>query len=66
MRPTSAANSVSSYAYLASPVTSGQTGVRGFGGDSSGVLCFDPDGGDVPTSGTVALDFGTAGCVVLQ
>ena len=32
------------YAYLATPVTQGQTGVRGFGGDSSGVLCFTPDG----------------------
>ncbi len=27
-----------------SPVNQGQTGVRGFGGDSSGVLCFAPDG----------------------
>src|SRR5262249_41487635 len=33
-------NSVSGYVYRATPVTQGQTGVRGFGGDASGVLCF--------------------------
>src|SRR5262245_5844790 len=36
----SGANSVAGYVYLATPVTQGQTGVRGFGGDASGVLCF--------------------------
>jgi type IV pilus assembly protein PilA len=56
---------VASYAYLTSPVNQGQTGVRSFGGDSSGVLCVVPGGGDVPTSGTIALDFG-GGCAVLQ
>jgi prepilin-type N-terminal cleavage/methylation domain-containing protein len=32
------------FAYLASPINQGQTGVRGFGGDASGVLCFSRDG----------------------
>jgi type IV pilus assembly protein PilA len=32
------------YAYLASPITVGQTGVRGFGGDASGVLCQTANG----------------------
>ncbi len=36
--------SVASYVYLATPVSQGQTGVRGFGGDASGVLCFNPSG----------------------
>ena len=35
-------SSLASYAYVATPVNNGQTGVRGFGGDSSGVLCFSP------------------------
>ncbi len=32
--------STAAYAYFGTPVSSGQTGVRGFGGDHSGVLCF--------------------------
>jgi len=40
----SSVGSLAAYAYLASPISNGQTGVRGFGGDSSGVLCFTPDG----------------------
>ena len=32
------------YGYLATPLNQGQTGVRGFGGDSSGILCFTADG----------------------
>jgi prepilin-type N-terminal cleavage/methylation domain-containing protein len=56
---------VSSYAYLTSPVNQGQTGVRGFGGDSSGVLCFTPDGAIPPSTGSGALDF-AGGCNVLQ
>jgi prepilin-type N-terminal cleavage/methylation domain-containing protein len=57
-------SSLSSYAYTASPVNSGQTGVRGFGGDSSGVLCFSPDGTE-PTTANGALTF-DANCSVLQ
>jgi type IV pilus assembly protein PilA len=60
------ATSASSYAYVASPVNQGQTGVRGFGGDSSGVLCFTPNGISPPTTGSGALDFSTGGCNVLQ
>ena len=58
--------SVSSYVYTASPVSQGQTGVRGFGGDSSGVLCFSPAGVAPATTGTIALDIGTANCFVLS
>jgi type IV pilus assembly protein PilA len=61
MSPTS----VGGYAYTASPVNIGQTGVRGFGGDSSGVLCFSPAGvKPVVTSG--ALSVGDSSCTVLQ
>ncbi len=58
-------SSVSSYAYLTSPVNQGQTGVRGFGGDSSGVLCFTVNG-IIPPSANGALVFNTGICNVLQ
>ncbi len=38
-------SSVASYAYVAVPINRGQTGVRGFCGDASGVICYTPDGG---------------------
>jgi prepilin-type N-terminal cleavage/methylation domain-containing protein len=58
----SGSTSASTYAYGATPVTAGQTGVRGFGGEASGVLCFTSDGTGVITgSGTL-----NAGCNVLQ
>jgi prepilin-type N-terminal cleavage/methylation domain-containing protein len=59
--PTSVAN----YAYLTSPVNQGQTGVRGFGGDSSGVLCFTSDG-VIPPSANGVLSFAAGACNVLQ
>ena len=62
----SGTNSVSSYVYLATPVTSGQTGVRGFGGDASGVLCFSTGGVAPTTTGLIALDTTAATCTVLQ
>jgi type IV pilus assembly protein PilA len=40
----SSPGSVVTYAYAASPQSQGQTGVRGFAGDSSGVLCFTSTG----------------------
>jgi type IV pilus assembly protein PilA len=63
---TNSASCVASYAYLTSPVNQGQTGVRAFGGDSSGVLCVMPDGTQPPTINQIALDFGTGACNVLQ
>jgi len=63
--PLGSGSQVSSYAYLASPVNQGQTGVRGFGGDSSGVLCFTPNG-VTPPSTTGSLNFAGGGCNVLQ
>ncbi|HEY6548035.1 MAG TPA: type II secretion system protein [Vicinamibacteria bacterium] len=64
----SSLTSVSSYAYITSPINVGQTGVRSFGGDASGLLCFNPDGntGTVSTTGTGALSVAPATCEVLQ
>jgi prepilin-type N-terminal cleavage/methylation domain-containing protein len=45
---TCSGTSDSGFAYTASPVNPGQTGVRGFGGDASGVLCFSRDGTEPP------------------
>jgi type IV pilus assembly protein PilA len=63
----SGTNSVAGYIYLASPVTQGQTGVRGFGGDASGVLCFSPTGAAPPSNGTTnLLDSTSADCNILS
>jgi type IV pilus assembly protein PilA len=56
--------STASYSYLASPLAQGQTGVRGFGGDSSGVLCTTPDGVAPGTTASESLDMTT--CAVLN
>jgi prepilin-type N-terminal cleavage/methylation domain-containing protein len=62
----SGTNSVSGYVYRASPVTQGQTGVRGFGGDASGVLCFSADGSAPNTNANSLLDATAANCNILS
>ncbi len=58
-------NSVSAYVYSASPVNIGQTGVRGFAGDSSGVICFSSTGVNPPNAlGAITITAVT--CQVLQ
>jgi hypothetical protein len=48
-------------------VNQGQTGVRGFAGDSSGVLCFTPSGADpAPVQGSLQASITAAVCNVLQ
>jgi hypothetical protein len=39
-----------SFAYTAEPLTRGQTGVRGFCGDASGLICFTTDGSAPPVT----------------
>jgi len=58
--------SVTSYVYWATPVAGGQTGVRGFAGDSSGALCFNTTGQVAVTVGNVLLDYNDPTCNVLQ
>ncbi len=36
-----------SFAYTATPVTPGETGVRAFCGDAMGLICVDPAGGEI-------------------
>jgi type II secretory pathway pseudopilin PulG len=58
----STARSLSAYAYTASPVRQGETGVRSFCGDATGLVCFDPTGADiVPENGACPST-----CVPLQ
>jgi prepilin-type N-terminal cleavage/methylation domain-containing protein len=64
----SGTNSVSSYVYEATPVSQGQTGVRGFGGDSSGILCFSANGVAPATVGlpSLGLDPTNSTCNILS
>jgi len=57
--------SVLSYVYTATPISQGQTGVRGFGGDSSGIVCYSNDGSQPATLGGV-LNTQAANCITLK
>jgi prepilin-type N-terminal cleavage/methylation domain-containing protein len=62
----SSPGSTTSYVYWATPTSPGQTGVRGFAGDSSGILCFSTDGASAATVGSIGLDTNDPSCNVLQ
>jgi len=62
----SSPNSTTSYVYWGTPTSQGQTGVRGFAGDSSGVLCFSTDGAVAATVGSIGVDTNDGSCNVLQ
>jgi type IV pilus assembly protein PilA len=62
----SSPTSTSSYVYWATPTSQGQTGVRGFAGDSSGILCFSADGSSPATAGSIMLDTANTSCNLLQ
>ncbi len=47
--PTGLRQDISCYAYHATPVVGGQTGVRGFAADCSGSICFTNNGSAIPT-----------------
>jgi prepilin-type N-terminal cleavage/methylation domain-containing protein len=61
----SGTDAVTTYVYIATPVTANQTGVRGFGGDNSGVLCFASTSIE-PTTNGIALNTTDPNCVPLQ
>jgi type IV pilus assembly protein PilA len=64
--PAASPSSVSSYVYASSPGSVGRTGVRGFGGDSSGVICSSANGTQPATKGNIELNPTTGTCDVLQ
>jgi prepilin-type N-terminal cleavage/methylation domain-containing protein len=49
--PSITAGAITGYLYEAVPITVDQTGVRGFGADSSGRICFTMNGAAPPTAG---------------
>jgi prepilin-type N-terminal cleavage/methylation domain-containing protein len=60
----SSPSSTSGFTYFGTPLVTGQSGVRGFGGDSSGLVCYTPSG-----TAPVVLANGTlnvASCTPLQ
>jgi len=54
-------SSLEGWAYVAQPVTAGQTGVRAFCADMSGVICFSPGGRIAEAAGSCPSD-----CTPLQ
>ena len=52
--PNASTSSTADFVYAATPTLAGQTGVKGFAGGGSGVICFDPQGAD-PSAGAVPL-----------
>jgi prepilin-type N-terminal cleavage/methylation domain-containing protein len=64
--PQASPSSVDAFAYLSSPANIGRTGVRGFGGDSSGVLCTSQSGVQTPTNGKGALIPTAVTCDIFQ
>jgi prepilin-type N-terminal cleavage/methylation domain-containing protein len=63
--PTISPGSVLAYVYAATPILVGQTGVRGFGGDSSGIICYSLDGTE-PANAAGKLDTQAANCATLK
>ena len=61
----SSPSSVTSYVYWATPASGAQTGVRGFATDSSGIICYNADGSEAGTTGTIALDAPGDNCIIL-
>jgi prepilin-type N-terminal cleavage/methylation domain-containing protein len=60
----SGATSVTGLVYEALPINVGQTGVRAFAGDMSGVICYNPAGATTsPTAGHIVI---SATCNTLQ
>jgi type IV pilus assembly protein PilA len=61
--PTCSPTSAGSYAYVSTPINQNQSGVRGFAGDFSGVICFTQSGA-APAAPNGQID--TATCQMLQ
>jgi type IV pilus assembly protein PilA len=62
----SSASSATSYVYWATPAIGGQTGIRGFAADHSGLICFSPQGAMAATTGSIALLSPGNSCNILQ
>jgi type IV pilus assembly protein PilA len=63
--PTISAGSVAAFVYTATPMALGQTGVRGFGGDASGIVCYSIDG-TTPPNAAGQLTPNATTCITLK
>jgi prepilin-type N-terminal cleavage/methylation domain-containing protein len=63
--PTVSAGSVAGYVYGGTPMSQGQTGVRGFAGDASGIVCYSQDG-SFPPNVTGQLTPNATTCITLK
>jgi type IV pilus assembly protein PilA len=64
--PQASPSSQVAFVYAGTPAQVGRTGVRGFAGDSSGVLCTNQNGGWPGVTGDIQLAPATGTCEVLQ
>ena len=64
--PTVSPTSVAGFVYTATPMAQGQTGVRGFGGDASGIVCYSQTGVQPPTDGSGQLKIDPTLCITLK
>jgi type IV pilus assembly protein PilA len=60
----SSPSSTIGFTYFGTPLAAGQSGVRGFGGDSSGLVCYTPSGTAPAVLANGTLSVGT--CTPLQ
>jgi hypothetical protein len=67
--PNGQPRSMTSWAYVAVPVTPGRTGIRGFCGDSTGEICMTTQGQEPPVADGLCLIYemdNTSPCVLLR
>jgi type IV pilus assembly protein PilA len=64
--PQASPSSQTSFVYAGTPANVGRTGVRGFGGDSSGVICSNQQGGWPSVGGDIQLQPATGTCETFQ
>jgi len=64
--PQASPSSQAAFVYLSSPASLGRTGVRGFGGDASGVLCANQAGKSPATKGDIELAPTPSDCEIFQ
>jgi prepilin-type N-terminal cleavage/methylation domain-containing protein len=58
--------SVTAYVYTATPLLVGQSGVRGFAGDASGLICMSPNGNPPPYDASFRLNTASPDCRPLR
>jgi type IV pilus assembly protein PilA len=60
------ASSFDTFVMSATPTVQGTTGVRSFGIDGSGVICFDITGGTIPQAASGNIDYTPGTCIPVK